>query len=52
MLLLLSCEIRNYLTQTAGLAQHRRRFQTSRQIEEDRWAQEELLQGLAEIKDH
>lgn len=52
MLLLLSCEVRNYLIQTVGLARHHRHFQASRQIEEDRWAQEEPLQGLAEIKDH
>lgn len=52
MLLLLSCEVRNYLTQTASLARHHRHFQASRQTKEHRWAQEEPLQGLAEIKGH
>lgn len=43
MLLLLSCEISSYLTQTAGQAPA-----ASGQVEGVRWARKELLKGLAE----
>lgn len=43
MLLLLSCEMRNSLTQTAGQAP------AGQQTDEgDKWGQKELLKGLAE----